>query len=150
MVAMYTVAGRQVGSHWVRHPRKHLHHSNELCTDHCSSYSSPLQPSLQSSVAHSPTQSLDHQRRPILPRSTHRVKTRRSLFSMLHDIDISPRRTGLIYYTGSFYRTSKPRTRRLQQSIEEVPTSGVCTKSWVVHKLRFAAGPEGPACNRKG
>jgi hypothetical protein len=147
---MYTVAGRQIGSHWVRHSQHHLHHSNEFCTDHCSSYSSPLQPSLQSLVAHSPTQSLDHQRRPTHPRSTHRVKTRRSLFSTLHGIDINPRRTGLIYYSGSFYRASKPRTRRLRRSIEEVPTSGVCTKSWAVHKLRIAAGREGPASNRKG
>src|ERR1700677_1519523 len=128
MVAMYSIAGRPVGSHWVRHSWKHLHQSNELCTDSSRSYSSPLQPSLPSSVAHSPTQSPDHQRRPTLPRSTHQVKTRRSLFSMLRSIDISPRRTKLIYYAESFYRASKPRTRRLRRSIEEVPTSGVCTK----------------------
>jgi hypothetical protein len=135
MVAMYSIAGRQVGSHWVRHSWKHLHHSNDLCTNSSRSYSSPLQPSLQSSVAHSPTRSPDHQRRPTHPRSTHRVKTRRSLFSMLRSIDISPWKTGLIYYIGSFYRASKPRTRRLRRSIEKVPISCFCTKSLAVHKL---------------
>lgn len=62
-------------------PEPLLNLSTEHRTDLCLAYSSPLRLSRPSLAAHSRTQSPVLLRRPTHLRSTHRVRTRRSLFS---------------------------------------------------------------------
>jgi hypothetical protein len=85
MVAMYSIAGRQVGSHWVTIPSSTpspITQTPQLLTAF-STTSSQSQPSAPSSAEHSPTPNPGPRKPPPPLPSTLRVKTRRSLSSML-------------------------------------------------------------------